>query len=123
MSDACVIDADRIQRRKAGRERAKALVEFINGEVAADPEGDIIRETLAKAFGQVAVQVVPDKPMTESEAVDFERRSMPFGVHASKQIKTVPLSYLLWLEGEEDFRRQLRRYLRSARMQQEQEGD
>ena len=71
-----------------------------------------------------AIEVVRDEPMNDEEAKRFGLQSMPFGRHHfGTPIKDVPLDYLLWVEGEVDFRRQLNRYLRSRRMQQEQGED
>lgn len=67
--------------------------------------------------------IVRDEPMSDEQVREFELLRMPFGSYSEKQIQDVPLDYLLWLEGEPDFRRQLNRYLRSRQMQQEQGED
>jgi len=59
-----------------------------------------------------SVDVVRDLPMADEEARRFKKQVMDFGIHYGKCIEDVPLDYLVWLEEQPDFRRQLNRYLR-----------
>lgn len=62
-------------------------------------------------------------PMTDDESRIWERReTVPFGIHKGEFVREVPLESLVWLEEQPDFRRELRRYLRSPRIQRQQEG-
>ena len=63
----------------------------------------------------------PHAPMTDEDSKGFENKSIPFGKYIGQQISSVPLSYLCWLDDQPDFRRELNRYLRSERIQAEQE--
>ena len=60
-----------------------------------------------------------DKPMGVAELSAFEHMQMEFGKYIGQQIKDVPLNYLLWLDGEFDFRRALKRYLASDEIQRQ----
>lgn len=63
----------------------------------------------------------PDEPMSNEEASRFGKSKMPFGKHVDKTIDETPMDYLEWLDAQPDFRRQLRRYLESERIQNEPE--
>ena len=58
-------------------------------------------------------------PMTREELREWEIKKMPFGKHEGTQVKNVPLDYLIWLDEQPDFRRELKRYLKSDRIQRE----
>lgn len=82
MNHACTIDAARVRRRKAARGRAAELIEFIRAAISdeADDEcREIIEDKILKALSHVAVRVVSDVPMSDTEAKLFgsigERRS------------------------------------------------
>ncbi len=122
-----------IEANKAAREAAGVVCQLILDEALSHRDTatasfygsllehlrDIVPEELWPS-----VKVERDKPMTDDEAKRFGLQPMPFGRHHfGKPIKDVPLDYLLWLETEPDFRRQLNRYLRSRRMQQAQGED
>jgi len=59
-------------------------------------------------------------PMTDEEATKFARTKMPFGKDKGKAVKDVELSYLFWIDGENQFGRDLHRYLLSESVQREQ---
>jgi hypothetical protein len=58
--------------------------------------------------------------MTDDESRKFGQRAIEFGRYACQPVESVPLDYLLWLDEQPDFRRDLNKYLRSDRIQQEQ---
>jgi len=60
------------------------------------------------------------EPMTNDQCSKFERKEMPFGKYHGKRIINVPLDYLIWLS-EDEFQRDLKRYLSSPRIVSEQE--
>lgn len=62
-------------------------------------------------------------PMTRDELCKFGMHRMEFGKWQGKMVDEVPLDYLLWLDGQPDFRHELRRYLANPTIQREQEGE
>lgn len=62
-------------------------------------------------------------PMKHDELCKFGMQRMEFGKHAGLMVDEVPLDYLLWLDGQPDFRHDLRRYLASPSVQREQEDE
>lgn len=56
-------------------------------------------------------------PMMPEEVQAFERREMEFGQYIGTDVGNVPLDYLVWLDCQSDFRRELRRYLASDQIQ------
>lgn len=61
------------------------------------------------------------RPMSDAEARDFGNQLIHFGKHKGSRIDEVDLDYLLWLaDSKDDFKEQLRRYVRSQRVQAEQ---
>jgi hypothetical protein len=118
-------DVDNVTRRIGAREHAKELIEFIDSEVAMEQTAElrfVILDLLAERFGTITREVVTEERMTDAGSMAFERQQIAFGMHSGMPIADVPMDYLLWLECEPDFRRDLRRYLRSDRIQREQ-GD
>jgi len=116
------VAGERIAARVAAREQGQAIVELLLEEIEnlSDDCREVVFQMLRKTLPAVSPTVVLDRPMTYEETWTFERESMPFGKHANEQIMMIPLDYLLWLEEQPDFRRQLRRYFLSDRMQREQ---
>ncbi|HWB00980.1 MAG TPA: hypothetical protein VG713_20955, partial [Pirellulales bacterium] len=62
------------------------------------------------------------EPMGDNAAKAFGETKFPFGAHRGKRIDEVPLSYLVFVADDNAFRQQLRRYLRSPRIQREMES-
>lgn len=124
MSDKQTVDADNVTRRVGARTHAHDLISFVESEVAMEQTTElrfVVLDALAKRFGTIVREVVSEEPMSDAESKAFERQQMPFGMHSGELIADVPMDYLLWLECEPDFRRDLRRYLRSDRIQREQD--
>ena len=117
------VNQQRIRERTMARSEAVALVALLRDTIDGTPSHcrDILRAEVRTVLGPEPPRVVPDRPMTDNEIAAFENQAMDFGKHAGEQVKSVPLDYLLWLEEQPDFRRQLRRYLRNAKLQREQE--
>ena len=116
-------DADATKRRIGAKTHAKELIAFIDSEVAMEQTTElrwILLDALAVRFGKNTREVVAEEPMSDAGSIVFERQLMLFGKHVGKRIKDMPMDYLLWLECEPDFRRKLRRYLHSERIQREQ---
>lgn len=65
------------------------------------------------------VEKGPLAAMTDEEARAFERETVPFGKYLGDLVGNVPLSYFDWLEGERDFRQDVKRYLRNPGIQRE----
>ena len=122
-------DAGKVQSRVRAREAAVEIVFLVRAEMAEHAGcEDVFLDAIQTAFAVTSdpSQVVRDKPMGDHESADFEAgrgqmSRMPFGMHENKSIGDTPIAYLLWLDGEPDFRRQLNRYLRSDRGQARQE--
>lgn len=66
----------------------------------------------------VESQVVP---MTDAESRAFGNLKMGFGKHSGERLDEVPYEYLLWLDEQNNFAYELRRYMASRRVQAEQE--
>ncbi|MGB0600375.1 MAG: hypothetical protein ACPGLY_27170 [Rubripirellula sp.] len=60
------------------------------------------------------------QPMTDEESRAFESHIVEFGKWKDRMIREIPIGYLLWLDGQPDFRMKLKRYLASERIQREQ---
>ena len=117
---------DNIAARKAADE-AFELMSLAISEQSLSPEA------AAKAWRSIgdridAVTQTEREPvespnvMSDQEAKRFERSIVSFGKHKGKAIKDVPLDYLLWVDGDE-FRGDLRRYLKREDVQREQERE
>ncbi len=95
------------------------VLETIEAEAFKDPERfaklvvDRIQEKWIREPG------VDGSVMTELESKMFGRRSMPFGEFVGVPIDDVPLDRLQWY-ADQEFVDNLRRYLKTARIRQEQ---
>lgn len=116
------IDAHAVIAKVAARDSAEELLKLIISEAA--PHGSHALELFQKLhteIGQIlrADRAAPQapatpgyRPMSDDEARAWERRTkINFGMHKGKLIKDVPVQYLAWLDGENDFARELHRYL------------
>jgi len=59
--------------------------------------------------------------MSDEEALRFAWQVLKFGKHEGDMIADVPLSYLVWLDEQDDFRGEVRRYLRRREIWEQQE--
>ena len=98
--------------------KAREIMDLITSEgVSLDDPARYFREVhrmLSEVLNVPGETTDKVDSMSEEEARSWERRPMPFGQH-----KDEPLDYLLFIDGD-DFRTQLRRYLKSESIQQEQ---
>jgi len=108
----------------AARKAAEALVELITETAAAHSgSADSFWRVLVKA---VPIEYIPKvasgvKAMTDREARLFENVAMPWGGHKGRRVRDVPVDYLTAVSGPSAFVGDIRRYLLSNRLQQEQE--
>ncbi len=118
------IDPQTIHRRQEARKAAALVVELIQDVLddALPDEREIVRGAILEALG-AGDQTTPAAPisaMTDQQARQFGRRSMPFGRHKGRRVDEVPLDYLVWLADHAAlFVADLRRYCRSPRLQSE----
>jgi len=100
----------RLALQEATGHRGRAVVEFwrrvLRNVLSIVPE---------ELHPRPAVEAEP--PMDKAEARRFEREPFPFGQYRGPAVGEIPVDYLCWLDTQPDFRRNLRRYLRSDRGQ------
>lgn len=130
MSQPSAIDPAKIHARCKARESAEALAELVVAEYSAldsDP-AEAFSAWIAGRLIQAGVIAAPPpaepavEPFTDEQSRWFGNRPMPYGKHAGSCIDQVPLDYLIWMaEQPDDFKDNLRRYIKSQRIQQEQE--
>jgi hypothetical protein len=114
--------AENIAARKAAEELAELLGEEAIKHGDSDHFWEVIARILPSKYRPTKQEAI-GPAMTDEESREFEMRPMPFGTHMNKQIRIVPLDYLLWLEEQPDFRRDLNRYLRNPQIQALQESE
>jgi hypothetical protein len=119
-----------IQDNIKAREAAETALEFVTEAAATVNESCRQRywsQLLSFVCDQVPDELHPKRvvlkqpPYTDGEAKWFGGTTMPFGEHRGKRVDEVPMSYLLWLDKQPDFRIEMKRYLASKRLQVEQE--
>jgi len=100
----------RLALQEATGHRGRAVVEFwrrvLRNVLSIVPE---------ELHPRPAVEAEP--PMDKAEARRFEREPFPFGQYRGPACGEIPFYFLCWLDTQTDFRRNLRRYLRSDRGQ------
>ena len=118
-------DQRKIEERCKGTSRAREVLEIIHGEgeeLEASPEA--WKSYWEKIFSEVVEnvdvepQVLDVHPMSREEVKSFSKQRMTFGKHKGDLIGSVDLSYLLWIDDQSDFRRELKRYLASDAIQE-----
>ena len=105
-----------MQNTEAGK-AASALMELILEEAENHPNSlrrfyDVIFNGIPSEYKPKPV-VVSSEAMDKTEARAFDNEIMEFGKYKGTRMGEIPLDYLLWLEEQPDFRKQLNRYLRS----------
>lgn len=124
------IDADKVKQRIVGRAWAQELCELVESEYrcCSDDRKQALRSALMDLLSKLnptedleqaaTGDVTPRDPaMTDTESAAYETETMQFGTWVNHEMCGVPIDYLVWLDGEADFRRNLNRYLRSERGQ------
>lgn len=115
------IDELRIQNAVNARKDVNEIVEIIT-EFSDKYDQPAFWKHLYERLGVVPedeIKIMPDKKMSDDESKKFDNQLIGFGQHNGKAVREVPLPYLVWLDEQPDFRRQLRRYLASDRVQSE----
>ena len=120
------MDETKIKQRIAGRAHASEVVALFDVDSLGVHGSEAFFDYLRLAFpAELAKPIPPEtelQPMSDWQASDFGARLMMFGKHAGTRIDQVPLEYLIWLaESPDEFRAELRRYLKSKRVQIEQD--
>jgi len=125
------VDDEGIRQSIAARKTADDIFDYAAneaGKLSKDAAFKFWKRLLERTFfvaPKAAIpqpEVVRDRPMTEGEAKEFEQILLEFGKYAGEKPTDVPLDYLFWLDDQPDFRRSLRRYLLSGRVQRLQES-
>lgn len=125
------VSGDWLQHRIEGRKLAESHLELVSesaGELASDEARRsfwkaIVAGVPAEHLPQAEPQGAPrPQPMNDAEARAFGDTVIPFGKFKGHRIDEVDLDYLLWLsEQKDEFKESLRRYVRSERVQSEQD--
>lgn len=105
----------------AARQASDALLTFAADVLREYDDADELRfwelvaEAAAAKTGKVLAADGPKaEPMSDDEAAKFEASAVPWGQYAGRKVRDVPAEYWLTVT-EGHFRRQLGRYLSSAR--------
>lgn len=112
-----------IASRAAAREQARACAALVveeAGGVSAEAQAafwDELRKMLPLPPVQLASAAV--EPFTDHQARTFGRCRIPFGKYAGTCVDEIDLEYLRKLCDPQPFIQSLKRYLASARIQQE----
>ena len=109
--------AENLQARLA----AEAIAELADGE--ANVHGNRFWVELTRIANDHVSNPPSSKrleiqPMTDVEAARFGKQLMPYGEFAGKRVDDVPLERLAWY-ADQTFTDDLRRYLKSDRVQRE----
>ncbi len=111
---------------------ARQAVEQVFG-LAIDESGCLLRKfdatTAARFWVQLRALVdetIPDakpkrakgtpKPMNDEESRGFGKTPMPWGKHEGENVDDVPTEYLEFITERDEFKNNVRRYLRSPRV-------
>lgn len=106
--------------RKQAEEAAQLLKEEYLEDLTEEEQDRFWSNLFDKASGLLNSIPEPDHPLTYEQAMEWAGRAkIPFGKHQGKRVIDVPASYLDWLEGQPDFRRELRAYTGSRYYQQQ----
>ena len=80
-----------------------------------------ISATLPEQLQPKRVVEPPVVPMTDAESQAFGSVMVGFGKYQGVRLDEVPYEYLLWLDEQNNFAYELRRYMASRRIQAEQD--
>lgn len=118
----------RIEKRVIARELAREICVIIASELEGLEEHQVeaFWEQVRESFPQQQKESVEDtvelKPMGDKESQMFGSTHIKFGKYAGERVDEVPLDYLLWLsENKDPWKEQLKRYIKSKRIQSEQQ--
>lgn len=116
------LSPDDAERNKKAREDAAAVVELC--EVQPQRFWEVLAELSGVKCNQVTAPAVADmtdtKPFNHFQATKFENTIIQYGVHSNKTIAEIPTEYLAWLAEGDEFVKDIRRYVKSARFKERQ---
>lgn len=117
-------DDNDVRDRIAGRKAAETIVLLATEEAAAfGYHGKTsFWYTLADALSKYLPQASPARqpePMNDKAAQVFGQMEMKFGKYRGQPLDEVPVDYLVMLVDDNEWKQQVRRYLRSPRIQRE----
>jgi hypothetical protein len=112
----------RVAARGVVRDMLDLIPDMIRGKrITREVFLEVLVEEVAPLVGKIPVEDNPSLAMSESQAIEFEKTLVPYGVHKGKRVGEVnPDHFIRLLEGE--FHRNLLRYMRSKRFQDRQGG-
>lgn len=108
-----------IEANIAARRGAEEMIEFIGQQPARFWE--LLAEHCAKQLPPRPAPVERLPALTETEAIQFEKQTMPWGNHYGKAIGEVPCEYLIFLAEGDEFSQRIKRYVKSKVFQDRQE--
>lgn len=126
------IDLERIKAsiadNMAGRKAAQTVFQLAKEEAKHLPTGkardrfwEVLSNTIQEKLPKASK---PSDDMTELEARTFGRQRIDFGKYEDERIDDIPMDYLRWLaDAKDEFREELRRYLRSRRLKIESQDE
>ncbi len=114
MSELCANDAGTLLAELVREEMSK------RNEIEQRIIANRVKMTISKWISSGQIPPQPVEPMTDQEALVFEREIMEFGKYSGMQIKDIPLDYLIWLAdaGRKSWRN-THAYLSSPRISRE----
>lgn len=110
-----------IEALAAARQKAELVLELADFDAGTLPNAgrDRYWETIAKhATAKLPKQPEPvrPEPMNDKAAEIYGATTMPFGQHVGNRLDDIPVEYLAMLVDDNEFKKQLRRYLQSNRV-------
>lgn len=122
-------DQKRIQTNIASRERAEGLLEFADdfvdtvvsrfGDVKTDEKHfwKVVAEYAVERCDCVLVGKEEDTPLTEEEAICFEKQTVPYGAYKGQCVVEIDMDYFTEVM-RGSFSKMVHRYMRSDRFKQ-----
>ena len=109
-----------LEENKAAREAAEAIA------VLVDEEARLHKDRFAKELVRLLYDLgflkqqssTPARPMTDVESKRFGKQLVPYRAFEGRRVDDVPLERLAWY-ADQTFTDELRRYLKSDRVQRE----
>ena len=120
--DKSVIDRDTVQRNMMCREEAELWLSKIESISPCKEEKRFWEELIKLAGTKLGKPVELPKPeeMSDEEAIKFEKRLWPRGMHCDEEIGRTSTEYISrWIDGD-DFTKQLKKYVASRRFKERQ---
>ena len=106
----------KLEQRVTAGSAARDAIDFYSDSLPED-EGHFWYTLANLAAARCGHVLAPDgpttSPMSEAEAVKFERQMLPWGMHEGKAVGDAPASYLAAIM-DNKFSKQVARYVRSS---------